>query len=404
MRIFEVIKISIESIRANKVRAVLTTLGIIIGISAVIALLSLGQGAQASILTQVQGLGSNSITILPSSGLGFQNRSSFESLLTNKLDYEIIKKLDNKVRFPEIEAVSPQTSKSLIITNRSKSTSASVLGVYRNYFEIRDTNINKGRFFTQNEIDNQRKVVVLGYEIAGKIFGENEPVGKTVKLGSTSFKVIGVADEKGGEFDNQAFVPFTTAAYNLVGNKDLSQIVVKVKDEKFIDATAIKIEDTLKDYYKISDDDKKSFSVFTSKDILSLTQTITGIFTTLLASIASISLIVGGIGIMNIMLVSVSERTKEIGLRKAVGAKENAILAQFLTEAVALTLIGGIIGIVLGLSLAFVLGSIGNIPVEISPQSILLATSVSAIIGIVFGFYPAYRAAKLNPIDALRYE
>ncbi len=405
MSLNEILKISINSILSNKVRAFLTMLGIIIGIAAVIALLSLGQGAQSSILQQVEGLGSNTLTIVPVANFsGFTSRSSFEGFVNNKIDYKVLKVLENPVTFSEIEAISPEAGKSMSVSYRSKGGSYTVEGVEETFFDVRGVNINSGRQITKNDNQTLAKVAILGPSVYQKLFGESDPIDKDIKIDGKVFRVIGVAESKGAQLDNNIEVPLNTATSLLLGNKNLSQIVVKVKDENQIDQVSGKIDTEFRKFFKLHQNDEANYSIFSSKDVATLAETVTGIFTTLLSSIASISLIVGGIGIMNIMLVSVTERTKEIGLRKAVGAKQRVILWQFVIEAVVLTVIGGLIGIIFGLSLAFIVGHFGNIPIVISLGSIALATSVSATIGIVFGFYPAYRASRLNPIDALRYE
>jgi len=405
MTLREILKISINSILSNKVRAFLTMLGIIIGISAVIALLSLGEGAQSTILQQVQGLGSNTITIIPVANFkGFTSRSSFESLVSNKLDSRVLKVLENKVTFSEIELISPESGKSFDVSYRSKDGSFTVNGVEEAYFDVRGVTLKSGRKISQEDNQKLSKVAVLGPTVADKLFGESDPVGKDVRINGTSFKVIGISNPKSVQLDSNIVVPLNTATSLLLGTKAISQIVVKVQNENQVDQVSGKIDSEFRKFFKLHQSDDANFSVFTSIDVATLAETVTGIFTTLLSSIAGISLIVGGIGIMNIMLVSVTERTREIGLRKAVGAKQRVILLQFIMEAVVLTILGGLIGIVLGLGMAFIVGHFGNIPVIISPNSIILATSVSATIGIVFGFYPAYRASRLNPIDALRYE
>jgi putative ABC transport system permease protein len=405
MKLIPILNTSLRSIWANRIRSVLTTLGIVIGISAVIAMLSIGEGARQQILDQIQGLGASTITIVPGKGLiGPGNRSNIEAVLNNRIDREFVRKLANPVKYREIVGISPIVSKGYEVSYRSNAKTYSVYGASADYFDIYEIGFQSGHAFSDADDQKLRKVAIVGSQVKEELFGENDALDQSIRVDGSNYRVIGIAADKNADLDQRVVIPLNTAGTVLLGEKTYSQVLVKVSDEKLVDSTASKIESDLLEYYRITDPDKANFSVITSAEILSLVGDITGIFTTLLASIAGISLLVGGIGIMNIMLVSVTERTKEIGLRKALGAKEGAILTQFLVEAMLLTLIGGIIGVALGFLFAFVISKVGNTPVIFSANSVILATSVSTVIGLTFGFYPAYRAAKLNPIDALRYE
>ncbi len=405
MKLTAIIKTAFNSVGANKIRSVLTTLGIVIGISAVIAMLSVGRGAEAQILEQIQGLGANTITVIPVGGFsGPTSRSNINALVASRIDNRVVERLDNPVTFPELAAISPEISKLFPVSYRSRTETKNVYGVTEDFFEVFEATMSSGRSISADDNAKLRRVVVLGPDIDAELFGENESVGKDIKIGDASYTVIGVMEEKSAEIDDRLLVPLKTATNILIGEKDYSQLFIKVSSDDLVNQAANKIEDELLEFYRVTDVEKAPFTLVTAAELLSLVGDITGIFTTLLASIAGISLLVGGIGIMNIMLVSVTERTREIGLRKAVGAKESAIMIQFLAEALLLTVIGGVIGIVLGFTFALLISELGGIPALFTLDAIILATSVSAVIGITFGFYPAYRAAKLNPIDALRYE
>lgn len=382
-------------------------MGIVIGIAAVITLLSLGEGAQSQVTSTISSLGSNLVTIFPGKDFQGPNSVSAESQLTNR-DYNF---LNNKSRFPQIAEISPYTRRFLSVRKGSEELSSSVQATASNInVLLENLEVAEGSFFSESDVVSERNVIVVGSDIVTELFPEqtaSEVIGQSVLLKNLSFQIIGVLGTRQvSGFNNpnsEVFVPYTTAASRLFLSAEYGSIYLTVADTQLVDAVVVQIEDRLSTFRNTSLEDK-DFTVFTSEDILSTASQVTAIFTTLLSSIAGISLLVGGIGISNIMLVSVTERTREIGLRKAVGARQIDILGQFLVEAVLLTLLGGVIGISLGIGLALLIGRVANLQATLSLSTILLATSVSAVVGIVFGFFPALKAARLDPIVALRYE
>jgi len=406
MDLQELIIESLSTLTLNKVRTGLAMLGVIIGIGSVIALVSLGQAGQKSITSQIQSLGSNLLTISPGSQFSGGVRGGGN---VATLTYEDAKAIASSSLITTVESVSAEYSSRAQIVAGKNNTNTTVTGVLPEYAEIRNTTISLGTFITQRNVDSMSKVAILGPVTATDLFVEGaNPVGKTIRIGGQVFKVIGVTEEKGGvgfmSQDDIVYIPLTTAQKLLFGVDYVSSISVSAINEDIITQAQEEISNLLLSRHKIKDPEQADFRIMSQEDILSTMTQITDTFTTLLSGIAAISLVVGGIGIMNIMLVTVTERTREIGLRKALGAKGKVITTQFLIEAVMITFIGGLIGIILGIGVSLGLTSMMNLPFVLSISSIALAFLVSVGIGILFGWYPAQKAAKLQPIEALRYE
>jgi len=406
MEITELIAESLSTLTLNKVRTGLAMLGVIIGIGSVIALVSLGQASQQSITNQIQSLGSNLLTISPGSQFSGGVRGG-GSVAT--LTYGDAKAIANSPIITTVGIVSAEYSSRAQVVAGKNNTNTTVTGVLPEYAEIRNTTISLGTFITQRNVEGMSKVAILGPVTAIDLFGEGvNLVGKTIRVNGQVFNVIGVTEEKGGagfmSQDDIIYIPLTTAQKLLFGVDYVSSISVSAISEDVMVQAQEEIGNLLLSRHKITNPELADFRIMSQEDILSTMTQITDIFTALLSGIAAISLVVGGIGIMNIMLVTVTERTREIGLRKALGAKGKVITTQFLIEAVMVTFIGGIIGTIIGITISYFLSSAMGLPYVFSIQSILLAFGVSAGVGILFGWYPAQKAAKLEPIDALRYE
>jgi putative ABC transport system permease protein len=410
MNISQSILEALESLSANRMRSGLTMLGIIIGVGAVIAMLSVGQGAQSTITGAISGIGTNLLFV--SSGNMTEDVRNPRPLTMG--DAEAI--ADPMVA-PDVAAVAPviDTGADVSVAN-GKQTRASITGVTPDFFAMQNYSLTEGTFITSDQILGQASVAVIGPTMADKLFGRNEGVvGEVLRLNGQPFRVIGVTASKGGgsfgSQDSNIFVPISTAQARLSRRSSINEIdliYVQAVDAEAVTPATDQVTQILRQRHRtpIGIDD---FTIFSQKDILSIATTITGVFTVFLGGIAGISLLVGGIGIMNIMLVSVTERTREIGLRKALGARRRDILVQFLTESSLLSLFGGVIGIALGWALGLLIGRIaqasGNpFTPTITLSSVLLATLFSAAVGLFFGIYPANRAASLEPVEALRYE
>ena len=399
-----------RALAANKLRTGLTMLGIIIGVSSVVALLAIGTGAQSAITSQVQGLGSNLISIIAG------KPSSSGPAQVNTLAHLTLHDSEQLTDLPGVAVVAPQYRSSMRLTNEGNQAIVPVTGIVPDYSLIHNEDMAQGRFLEVADTSTAARTVVLGSQTATDLFGQLDPIGQPIKINGVLFTVVGVLKPQGsGGFgftrDAAAYVPLVTAYTKLVGadaivggDRLVSMIEVSAKDEASIDTALNAVDDTLRLVHRLKAGEANDFTAVSQTDLLSATNTITGIMTVFLGAISAISLIVGGIGVMNIMLVSVTERTKEIGLRKAIGARRRDILYQFLTETVTLALIGGIIGILIGSGIAGLVNLTGVITTRVSMESILLAFGFSTAVGVFFGIYPANRAAGLRPIEALRYE
>lgn len=403
MKILESLKMATSTLVANKMRSSLTMLGIIIGNASVIAMVGVGEGAKNLASEQFESLGPNVIFVVP--GSEEERRTTFNAPKTLVWDDAIA--IAEQV--PSVKEVAPQITASQLITYRNRNANEQVIGTTPEYLSVRSFEVAQGRFFTDVDLKRNQQVVVLGSEIAEKFFPQQSPLGKKIRVKNINLEVIGVLEAKGAFLgsnqDRTVYVPLTTMANRIVGDTSpygtqVTFISIAARDENSIRAARLQIENLLRLRHKINGED--DFSVRTQKDVLEIVGTITNGLTVLLAAIAGISLLVGGIGVMNIMLVAVTERTQEIGLRKAIGAREQDILWQFLIEATILSAAGGAIGTVVGVTGIVLVGAFSPLAPTISPVAILIAVGVSGAIGLSFGVFPARAAAKLDPIVALR--
>lgn len=402
----ELISESFSTLGTNKLRTGLAMLGIVIGIGSVIALVSLGQATQASIQSQIQSLGANLLTVYPGSQQTGAVRGAAGGATT--LTLADAKALQTASQITTIESVSPEVQRRFQATAGRNNANVQVIGVTDAYAKVHNVTVETGVFISESESDSLAKVAVLGPEIANTLFGETSALGQTIRIEGVSFRVVGVTTAKGGTgFQNQdeiIYIPLSTAQKQLMGISYLNSIAVQAKSAEVMTQAQNDIGYFLLARHKIEEPASADFSILSQQDILNTVSATTGTFTTLLSGIAAISLLVGGIGIMNIMLVTVTERTREIGLKKALGAKKQTLTTQFLIESIILTFVGGGIGVLLGVAVSFAISTLTGSVFVVAPASILIAFIVSAAIGIIFGWYPARRAANLEPIEALRYE
>jgi len=411
MNVIQSIRVALQGLTANKLRSALTMLGIIIGVAAVIALVAVGQGAQAAVTQRFQSLGSNLLVISP--GAAFSRRASQGAASAQNLTNEDAQAIAQLATL--VEAIAPEYSvRGAQVVYGSKNTQTSVLGVPPEYLAVRNWQVAQGRFIDQQDVESLAKVCTLGTTVVEDLFGSNslDPVGKTVKINRQNYQVVGVMASKGQtgftNEDDQVFIPLSTAQIKFggAGNTSLESINVQVTSADMMDFAQAELKAILRARHGLSPSQADDFNIRSQVQIMEMAQQTTGTFTILLGAIAAISLVVGGIGIMNIMLVSVTERTREIGIRKAVGAKRRDILMQFLVEAVVLSGLGGVMGVLVGWGSAQLLSRLASelLSTLVTPGSVIMALGVSVAIGLFFGIYPANRAARLNPIEALRHE
>jgi putative ABC transport system permease protein len=403
MLYFEIMRVAITSLRSNPMRSILTMLGVIIGVAAVITMVALGTGAQTMVESRISALGTNVLTVRQ----GFGRGAGGARARSERLSIEDARVIQEKAR--TITAVVPIFQQQTQVEFGNVNLSAQIVGTWANWAEVNNWEIEQGRFMTQGEADGRRRVVVLGSELSKQLFPASvDPVGAEIRIRGIPFEVIGVFKEKGsggfGNPDEQAWIPLSTSQWRVFGTDRLSNIQVKVANDNLITAAMAEIETHLRRQHRLRPDAESDFQISSQTQFLEVLQESQQTFTYLLAGIAAVSLLVGGIGIMNIMLVSVTERTREIGIRKSIGATRGSVQLQFLIEAVVLSCLGGALGIALAWVASDQLSASFGWTMVIPPNAVVLSFGFAALIGIIFGFYPAVRASRLDPIEALRYE
>ncbi|MBD3300701.1 MAG: FtsX-like permease family protein [Candidatus Moranbacteria bacterium] len=415
MKLLIPVKISLKNLLASKLRSFLTILGIIIGVAAVIIIFAAGQSAQTLIIDKIQGTGSNIIAVLPGKSEEDGPPAAAFGIETKTLTYKDLEALRDPKQLPQIESGAGFTSGTLTVTYKDIEEAATVQGVTKSYLDVEDTEMARGRFFTKAEEKGLDKICVLGHKIAKDLFGVRDPLQQEIKLKNQKFRVIGILKEKssggfgaGGQ-DETVYLPLKTSQ-KLVFNIDyLNAIRLKVKNVELLDRAEKNVEEILRIRHDIDDPEEDDFSVRDLASAVDLIRKVTDVIRYFLLAVGSISLLVGGVGIMNIMLISVNQRIREIGLRKAVGARNKDVATQFLIESAAISVAGGLIGILIGILVSFAVYLIANLlgyawPFIISPLSILVAVLVALMVGVIFGMFPAKKAADISPMEALRYE
>ncbi|HEX8184216.1 MAG TPA: ABC transporter permease [Blastocatellia bacterium] len=407
MNLMATFKLALRALARNKMRSILTMLGIIIGVGAVIAMVGIGQGASASIQSQISQLGNNMLYVSAgSSNTGGMRGGSGSGTTLTVEDIEAM-----EIEAPSVRAASPnvRASGQLVFGNQNWSASSGIIGVSEKFPEIRDWNVATGEFFTAADVKYAARVAVVGKTVADNLFAGIDPIGQTVRIRNLPFRVIGVLDQKGQnqvgqDQDDTVIIPYTAAMKKLLSTTRVSMAMVSAVSADATSSAERQITALLRQRHRLASNEENDFTVRNLSDIAEAASASSSIMTNLLASIAGVSLLVGGIGIMNIMLVSVTERTREIGIRMAIGARSGVIRRQFLIESMTISLVGGIIGVLLGVGASIGISSTLNWPTLVSPASILVSVIFSVLVGVAFGYYPARKAAALDPIDALRYE
>ncbi|MBI2620055.1 MAG: ABC transporter permease [Ignavibacteriales bacterium] len=405
MNIRESLFTALGALFANKLRALLTMLGIIIGVAAVITMIAIGEGAQKAVTARIQALGSNLLFVSPGAQRG-GGVTVIQSGSSMRLVNSDANSIENTVA--SVEAVVPEFSRSAQAKYENRNWNTRIVGTVPEYEYVRNFPAVAGRYFTQAEERAYSKVCVIGQTVASNLFGSSDPIGKSIRIAGQTFQVVGILESKGQSGwqnpDDQIIVPLSTAQRRLFGVDYLSQITVKVVGDKQMDNAFYEIERILRRAHRLREEQDNDFSIRNQADIIATFQQTQETFTFLLAGIAAVSLLVGGIGIMNIMIVSVTERTKEIGVRKAIGARKKDVMLQFLIESVVMSVTGGVIGIFFGIGASFLITSYGNLPSSISANAVIMSFFFASFVGVFFGIYPAWKAAESNVIDALRYE
>jgi putative ABC transport system permease protein len=405
LQIQNLLKAALKSIQKNKMRSILTALGIIIGVAAVIVMVAIGNGASARIQSQIRSLGTDLIMIRPS----FSNRGGVNmgAGSFNRLTFDDVEKIEEQSTL--VKALSPMVRSGAQVIGGGKNWGTSVNGVSPEYLYIRNFELQSGEMFTGRDVRSSKKVAVLGNTVADELFGEQDPVGEQIRINNTPFTIIGRLKPKGqsgmgGDQDDVILAPATTVLYRLKGGQYIDMIYVSAISKDQIYSAQQELIPIMRAAHRLQEGEENDFDIRNQADIIEMASSTTETLTILLGSIAVVSLIVGGIGIMNIMLVSVTERTREIGIRLAVGARSSDILTQFLSESIVLSLIGGILGILLAFVVTYIMREFTTFTPQIYPAIVFLAFSFAGIVGVFFGFYPARKAAMMNPIEALRYE